>query len=73
MTETINLSAFRNHDGVSKFKVRKDYTLTMKYCQISDITLPFNEVDYYVNTLPVQMVINSGLLNTDCYSTRVRY
>ncbi len=38
--ETVNLNAFRNHAGVSKFKVQKDYSLIMKYCQISDIVLP---------------------------------
>ncbi len=32
LTEYANLNACRNHDGVSRFKVRKDYTLTMKYC-----------------------------------------
>ncbi len=75
MTGSINLNAFRNHDGTTKYKIRKDYTLTMKYCQISDIVLPIptDVIDYHINDVPVQMLIDSGLLNTDCYSTRVRY
>ena len=39
-TQTMRVNAFRNHDGTSKFRIRKDYDLTMYYCQISDIVLP---------------------------------
>ncbi len=52
MPLSVNLSAFRNHEGASKFKVRKDYSITMKYCQISDIVLPKEVIIYYMDTIP---------------------
>ncbi len=52
MPSSISLTAFRNHEGSSQFKVRKDYVMTMKYCKISDVMLPNEVIIYYMDTLP---------------------
>ena len=73
MTESLSLNVFRNHDAVSKFRVRKDYTMTFKYCQITDLVLPFTVIDYYITTVPEEMVIEPGIVKPECYSSLVRY